>query len=84
MHAQREFSLALDKHLPCKSFYNYLDREMMCTIVDDDDDEKESNAPSDKWLEAYFSDEPRMRALKLKDDPQGLFQSPHKRQKWAE
>jgi len=44
--------------LPCKSFYNYIDGDTECHI-------EPSGMPSKvRWLEAYFSNVPRMQAIK--------------------
>merc|ERR1711972_1117062 len=44
-------SQALETHLPCQGFYNYMDGSLPCAQGD-----------SDKWLEAYFADVPPMKA----------------------
>merc|ERR1711879_221018 len=53
---------AFSEHLDCQGFYNYMDK---------------GNLPCAKnkrqWLEAYFSDVPRMLEIKASQDPQGIF-----------
>jgi len=60
----RLMSQALEKHLPCQGFYNYMDGSLPCAGGD-----------SEKWLEAYFRDVPRMKAIKAAADPAGVFWS---------
>merc|ERR1711972_187141 len=57
-------SQALETHLPCQGFYNYMDGSLPCAQGD-----------SDKWLEAYFADVPRMKAIKAAADPASVFWS---------
>jgi len=56
-------SKALDRHLLCTNFYNYVDNDMSCAATNDD------------WLAAYFSDVPLMKAIKLSVDPDNVFRS---------
>jgi FAD/FMN-containing dehydrogenase len=70
----RQLSVQLDQAgLPCKSFYNYADREFPCAAES-----------GDAWLEAHFSDVPRMKAIKEQEDPNDLFMSSLKAKKWRE
>jgi hypothetical protein len=57
----RAFQHALDRLLPCKNFYNYLDSDMTCATNDDD------------WLEAHFSDVPRLKSVQRNNDPNNVF-----------
>lgn len=54
-------SHAIDKHLPCSGFYNYIDNEKSCAKTDDE------------WLAAYFDDVPRMKQIKFANDPTAVF-----------
>jgi len=63
MEHHLSMSRAIDRHLPCSNFYNYLDNNMPCA------------ATNDEWLQAHFSDVPRMKAIKAMADPNGLFRS---------
>jgi FAD/FMN-containing dehydrogenase len=56
-------SLALDKHLNCSHFYNYMGADLTCADT------------NDKWLAAHFSDVPRMKAIKAASDPLDTFRS---------
>eukprot|EP00931_Biecheleriopsis_adriatica_P029330 TRINITY_DN17427_c0_g1_i2.p1 TRINITY_DN17427_c0_g1~~TRINITY_DN17427_c0_g1_i2.p1 ORF type:complete len:548 (-),score=69.45 TRINITY_DN17427_c0_g1_i2:34-1677(-) len=56
-------SEAIDGHLPCTNFYNYMDKDMPCA------------ATQDRWLEAHFSDVPRMYVVKAAADPNHVFWS---------
>jgi len=58
-----EMARALDAYLPCKGFYNYLDNSLPCAKT------------NEEWLAAYFHDVPRMRQIKYKVDPTGVFRS---------
>jgi len=64
MQHHHDMSVALERHLPCKSFYNYMDGNMPCAKGD-----------WDSWLRAFFSDVGRMQQIKVTADPQGVFQS---------
>lgn len=63
MEHHLSMSEAIDEHLPCSNFYNYLDNDMPCA------------ATNDEWLQAHFSDVPRMKAIKAAVDPDGVFRS---------
>jgi len=63
MQHHREVATAIDRHLPCRNFYNYIDNDMPCA------------ATNEAWLQAHFSDVPRMHAIKERADPLGLFRS---------
>jgi FAD binding domain len=68
----REISTALDNAgLSCSSFYNYADRSLPC-----------AGDSGEAWLEAHFSDVPRMRSIRETEDPNQLFVSNLKLQKW--
>mmetsp|Transcript_18361 Transcript_18361/g.27269 ORF Transcript_18361/g.27269 Transcript_18361/m.27269 type:complete len:986 (-) Transcript_18361:49-3006(-) len=68
----RDISIALDEAgLECKGFYNYADREYPCAAES-----------GEQWLEAHFSDVPRMRAIKESEDPHNRFMSEFKAKKW--
>merc|ERR1719436_1364031 len=54
---------ALDRHLPCKGFYNYLDNHKTCA------------GSNDEWLKAHFRDVERMKRIKHAADPHGTFRS---------
>jgi hypothetical protein len=64
MRHHQGMSQALEQHLPCEGFYNYMDGSLPCAGGD-----------SDKWLEAYFADVPRMKAIKAAADPASVFRS---------
>jgi FAD/FMN-containing dehydrogenase len=69
---QREISIALDEAgLQCKNFYNYGDRSFPC-----------AEGSGQAWLEAHFSDVDRMRTIRESEDPNQLFVSNFKMQKW--
>ena len=68
----QEMSIALSEAgLPCKGFYNYVNREFPCAA-----------ASGDLWLEAHFSDVSRMRAIKQSEDPNDRFMSALKATMW--
>eukprot|EP00542_Grammatophora_oceanica_P018184 CAMPEP_0194049280 /NCGR_PEP_ID=MMETSP0009_2-20130614/30214_1 /TAXON_ID=210454 /ORGANISM="Grammatophora oceanica, Strain CCMP 410" /LENGTH=962 /DNA_ID=CAMNT_0038695391 /DNA_START=115 /DNA_END=3003 /DNA_ORIENTATION=+ len=70
----RDVSMALDATgLPCKGFYNYADREYPCAAES-----------GESWLEAHFSDVPRMRTIKQTEDPHNRFMSEFKAKKWLD
>jgi len=64
MAHHKEMSEALDQHVGCKSFYNYIDKSMTC-----------ANGRNHRWLSAYFSDPGRMKAIKRTHDPNSVFRS---------
>lgn len=61
-HGQ-QFQSGLDKFLPCRHFYNYVDQKLTCAKT------------NDQWLSAYFSDISRMKAIKRRVDPNEVFRS---------
>jgi hypothetical protein len=65
-----DFQRGVDPHLPCGHFYNYIDDNMTCARTDDE------------WFGAYFSDVPRVKAIKASADPHGVFPSRTQRP-WA-
>jgi hypothetical protein len=64
MDHHKEMSEALDQHVGCKSFYNYIDKSLTC-----------ASGHNDRWLHAYFSDVGRMKAIKRQNDPNSVFRS---------
>ena len=56
-------SVAFGQHVRCVGFYNYIDNEFSCAKT------------NEEWLVAYYSDVPRMKATKAREDPRGLFRS---------
>jgi len=64
MAHHRLMSQALEQYLPCRGFYNYMDGTLPC-----------AGGNSEKWLEAYFADVQRMKAIKTQADPAGVFWS---------
>merc|ERR1740121_2121667 len=56
-------SRALDKHLNCSHFYNYMGSDLTCADT------------NDKWLAAHFSNVPRMKTIKAANDPLDTFRS---------
>lgn len=68
----RQISIDLDgTGLQCKGFYNYADRSFPCT-----------GDSGEAWLDAHFSDVSRMRSIREAEDPNQLFVSNFKMQKW--
>ncbi|KAG7354540.1 FAD linked oxidase-like protein [Nitzschia inconspicua] len=68
----REISINMDNAgLQCKNFYNYADRSFPC-----------AESSGEAWLEAHFSDVPRMQSIRAAEDPSLLFTSNFKLQKW--
>eukprot|EP00965_Chrysotila_dentata_P125515 4149592-Pleurochrysis_carterae.AAC.1 len=59
----RMLAASLDRFLPCRGFYNYIDNEKPCALN------------NDAWLGAYFSDVGRMKAIKASLDPRNVFRS---------
>lgn len=58
------FQAALDAAgLPCKNFYNYIDAGLSCAST------------REEWLEAYFSDVPRMKSIKRQVDPHNVIRT---------
>jgi hypothetical protein len=63
MRHHKGLSRALDAHLPCEGFYNYLDNWKTCART------------NDEWNEAHFRDVDRMKRIKSAEDPSGVFRS---------
>jgi len=60
----RSMSKGLSKHLPCRGFYNYIDKDMPCT-----------HNSNDEFLSATMSDVEKMRKIKMEVDPNSVFRS---------
>ena len=68
----RQFSQALDHHMPCKGWYNYIDNELPCA----ESLATQHGTINDGWLHAYFQDnEVRMKQIKMREDPRNVFRS---------
>ena len=67
-HGSRDYmnsvTNAIAGHIPCKAFYNYMDAQMSC-----------ASSSKDAWLAAHFSDVPRLKSIKLEEDPYAVFKS---------
>mmetsp|Transcript_74112 Transcript_74112/g.187416 ORF Transcript_74112/g.187416 Transcript_74112/m.187416 type:complete len:130 (-) Transcript_74112:160-549(-) len=64
MQHHHDMSVALERHMPCRNFYNYMNGDMPC-----------AQGNRDRWLSAFFSDVPRMQTIKAMRDPHNVFQS---------
>jgi len=60
----KQFTQELDRLLPCKSFYNYMGEDMTCNHGD-----------REQWLSQFFSNVPRMKAIKRREDPDVVFRN---------